>query len=100
MSAVCFAFFLLLGFVGWRASLMFVRHIYRVGPQLLSSAHSCIHVTLDWSCCCPPCRPSSVSNETQSNHFLVKSENNTTAHIQIEGARCCCRSEQGPCTDV
>jgi hypothetical protein len=26
---VCFALFLMLGYVGWRASLMFVRRIYR-----------------------------------------------------------------------
>ncbi|KAG2449123.1 hypothetical protein HYH02_005871 [Chlamydomonas schloesseri] len=29
MAMVCFGFFLMLGTVGWRASLMFVRHIYR-----------------------------------------------------------------------
>ncbi|MEW5306091.1 MAG: hypothetical protein WDW36_008585 [Sanguina aurantia] len=29
MAMVCFAFFLMLGTVGWRASLTFVRHIYR-----------------------------------------------------------------------
>lgn len=29
MLMVCFAFFLMLGTVGWRASLMFVRHIYK-----------------------------------------------------------------------
>jgi len=29
MSIICFGFFLLLGTVGWRSSLMFVRHIYR-----------------------------------------------------------------------
>lgn len=30
MAVVCFGFFLMLGTVGWRASLMFVRHIYKV----------------------------------------------------------------------
>jgi len=30
MAIVCFGFFLMLGTVGWRASLMFVRHIYKV----------------------------------------------------------------------
>ena len=29
MSVVCWAFFLMLGTVGYRASLTFVRHIYR-----------------------------------------------------------------------
>mmetsp|Transcript_13838 Transcript_13838/g.29854 ORF Transcript_13838/g.29854 Transcript_13838/m.29854 type:complete len:608 (+) Transcript_13838:164-1987(+) len=29
MAMVCFGFFLMLGTVGWRASLLFVRHIYR-----------------------------------------------------------------------
>lgn len=29
MLMVCYAFFIMLGTVGWRASLMFVRHIYR-----------------------------------------------------------------------
>jgi hypothetical protein len=29
MLMVCFGFFLMLGTVGWRASLMFVRHIYK-----------------------------------------------------------------------
>ncbi|KAA6422087.1 MAG: phagocytic receptor 1b-like [Trebouxia sp. A1-2] len=29
MAIVCFGFFLMLGTVGWRASLMFVRHIYK-----------------------------------------------------------------------
>lgn len=28
-AQVCFAFFLMLGTIGWRASLLFVRHIYR-----------------------------------------------------------------------
>ncbi len=32
MAIVCFGFFLMLGTVGWRASLMFVRHIYKVTP--------------------------------------------------------------------
>lgn len=31
MLMVCFGFFLMLGTVGWRASLLFVRHIYRCG---------------------------------------------------------------------
>ena len=30
---VCYAFFLMLGTVGYRASLMFVRHIYRCGVR-------------------------------------------------------------------
>lgn len=29
-AVVCFAFFLMLGSVGWRASLLFVRSIYKV----------------------------------------------------------------------
>lgn len=29
MACVCYAFFIMLGTVGWRASLAFVRHIYR-----------------------------------------------------------------------
>jgi hypothetical protein len=29
MLMVCFAFFLMLGTIGWRSSLFFVRHIYR-----------------------------------------------------------------------
>lgn len=29
MGMVCFGFFLMLGTVGWRASLLFVRHIYK-----------------------------------------------------------------------
>jgi hypothetical protein len=32
-AVVCFAFFLMLGSVGWRASLLFVRSIYRVRKQ-------------------------------------------------------------------
>ena len=38
MSVVCWAFFLMLGTVGFRASLMFVRHIYRCGAHLPSCA--------------------------------------------------------------
>lgn len=34
---VCYAFFLMLGTVGYRASLMFVRHIYRCGARLMSA---------------------------------------------------------------
>ena len=33
---VCYAFFLMLGTVGYRASLMFVRHIYRCGASCLN----------------------------------------------------------------
>ena len=33
---VCYAFFLMLGTVGYRASLMFVRHIYRCAARALS----------------------------------------------------------------
>ena len=29
MACVCLAFFIMLGTIGWRASLLFVRHIYR-----------------------------------------------------------------------
>ncbi len=29
MGMACFAFFLMLGTIGWRSSLLFVRHIYR-----------------------------------------------------------------------
>jgi hypothetical protein len=29
MAMVCFGFFLMLGTIGWRASLLFVRHIYK-----------------------------------------------------------------------
>lgn len=29
MAMVCFGFFIMLGTVGWRASLVFVRHIYK-----------------------------------------------------------------------
>ena len=29
MAVVCFGFFIMLGAVGWRFSLTFVRHIYR-----------------------------------------------------------------------
>ena len=36
MAIVCFGFFLMLGTVGWRASLMFVRHIYKVALPALS----------------------------------------------------------------
>lgn len=32
-AVVCFAFFLMLGSVGWRASLLFVRSIYRVSTR-------------------------------------------------------------------
>lgn len=35
MAVVCFGFFLMLGTVGWRASLMFVRHIYKVCHLML-----------------------------------------------------------------
>lgn len=35
MAVVCFGFFLMLGTVGWRASLMFVRHIYKVFDFML-----------------------------------------------------------------
>lgn len=31
MGMICYAFFLMLGAVGYRASLTFVRHIYRCG---------------------------------------------------------------------
>ena len=30
MACICYGFFIMLGTVGWRASLMFVRHIYKV----------------------------------------------------------------------
>jgi hypothetical protein len=33
-AVVCFAFFLMLGSVGWRASLLFVRSIYRVSKLM------------------------------------------------------------------
>lgn len=34
-AVVCFAFFLMLGSVGWRASLLFVRSIYKVSATCL-----------------------------------------------------------------
>lgn len=39
---VCYAFFLMLGTVGYRASLMFVRHIYRCGAELTASQLPCL----------------------------------------------------------
>lgn len=39
-AVVCFAFFLLLGSVGWRASLLFVRSIYKVRA---TKAHRASH---------------------------------------------------------
>lgn len=38
-AVVCFAFFLMLGSVGWRASLLFVRSIYKVRQQGLCCSH-------------------------------------------------------------
>lgn len=46
---VCYAFFLMLGTVGYRASLMFVRHIYRCGAGLMSTHDSQFYTML----CCP-----------------------------------------------
>jgi hypothetical protein len=40
---VCFGFFLMLGTVGWRASLLFVRRIYQVGVEFMSSIKQ-VHV--------------------------------------------------------
>ena len=37
MAIVCFGFFLMLGTVGWRASLMFVRHIYKVNFPVIDT---------------------------------------------------------------
>lgn len=42
MAIVCFGFFLMLGTVGWRASLMFVRHIYKVTPGLTVLETPCL----------------------------------------------------------
>ena len=39
MSVVCWAFFLMLGTVGFRASLMFVRHIYRCAATAVPDVH-------------------------------------------------------------
>ena len=41
MAVVCFGFFLMLGTVGWRASLMFVRHIYKVHSLALHIIWGC-----------------------------------------------------------
>jgi hypothetical protein len=38
-AVVCFAFFLMLGSVGWRASLLFVRSIYKVRQRELCCLH-------------------------------------------------------------
>jgi hypothetical protein len=38
-AVVCFAFFLMLGSVGWRASLLFVRSIYKVSKQRQPLTH-------------------------------------------------------------
>ena len=101
-SAVCFAFFLLLGFIGWRASLMFVRHIYRVSgfcPVRIAASTRKLIDPAAW-----PCRPLNVSDDTVSQPFSGQSRKYwrgpLTALRQTEGARSCCRSEQGPCTDV
>jgi hypothetical protein len=45
---VCFGFFLMLGTVGWRASLMFVRRIYQVSRQ--SCGFSCLAGALQHAC--------------------------------------------------
>ena len=41
MAVVCFGFFLMLGTVGWRASLMFVRHIYKVHNFAMKIIQAC-----------------------------------------------------------
>jgi hypothetical protein len=39
LPQVCFGFFLMLGTVGWRASLMFVRRIYQVSCMWQPGQH-------------------------------------------------------------
>lgn len=41
MFMVCYAFFLMLGMVGYRASLLFVRHIYK---YVVIAWVACIHI--------------------------------------------------------
>jgi hypothetical protein len=66
MSVVCWAFFLMLGTVGFRASLMFVRHIYRCGRRSLALASP---VSLCNSCLWPTaCIPSGHDDPTRSRH--------------------------------
>ena len=64
---VCYAFFLMLGTVGYRASLMFVRHIYRCGVRLMSTHNFQSHALL----CCQPTRPYHVLGSVGSSNHMA-----------------------------
>lgn len=51
-AVVCYAFFLMLGSVGFTASLTFVRHIYRCAAAALSDAGACCCAQYSYSTSC------------------------------------------------
>ncbi len=55
MGMICYAFFLMLGAVGYRASLTFVRHIYRCGQPRTDSCMSLVSASA--------CRPEVSCND-------------------------------------
>jgi hypothetical protein len=64
MGMVCYGFFLMLGTVGYRASLVFVRHIYKVcvGPSaLLPHLNGSLGGWVHRLSCCRRWRPTDVS---------------------------------------
>lgn len=67
-AVVCFAFFLMLGSVGWRASLLFVRSIYKVrlgchvGDRVRGGDGSCRDSTTAAQTACLPLCPCAKSS--------------------------------------
>jgi hypothetical protein len=50
-AIACFAFFLLLGSIGWRASLLFVRSIYKVRAENNVTNHNVTCHQQEVACC-------------------------------------------------
>jgi hypothetical protein len=46
MACICYGLFLMLGVVGWRSSLLFTRHIYKVGASHLWRKSGLEHITI------------------------------------------------------
>ena len=74
MACVCFGFFLMLGTVGFRASLFFVRHIYRCGYALCSCFHCPVHPTRT-------CHQSPADRQACSLSCLYEGETLSTCSI-------------------